>query len=104
MLDVTKLSSYERETIINWNSGDDMASVFTAEPKYWARIERLPEFKLIRAESMGGEVVSKEFECPKVYVRFGKNGLIIGRTKTVSQKQREQGKELARRKGVQAIP
>jgi hypothetical protein len=98
------LNSNERETIINWNSGENMASVFTAEPRVWAQIERLPEFKLIRTESMGGEVVCKEFELPKACVRFGKNGLMIGRTKAVSQKQREQGKELARRKGVKAIP
>ena len=99
---MTKLSSCERETTINWNSGKDMASVFTAEPKYWAQIERLPEFKLIRTESMGGEVVSKEFELPKVCARFGKNGFMIGRTKAVSQRQREQGKLLARRKRKKA--
>ncbi len=90
---MAKLSSCERETTINWNSGKDMASVFTAEPKYWAQIERLPEFKLIRTESMDGEVVSKEFELPKVCARFGKNGFIIGRTKAVSQKQREHGRK-----------
>ncbi len=87
------LNSNERETIINWNSGEDMASVFTAEPRVWAQIERLPEFKLIRTESMGGEVVCKEFECPKACIRFGKNGFMIGRTKAVSQKQREHGRK-----------
>ncbi len=96
------LNSNEHETIINWNSGENMASVFTAEPRYWAQIERLPEFKLIRTESMGGEVVSKEFELPKVCARFGKNGFMIGRTKAVSQRQREQGKLLARRKRKKA--
>ena len=35
------LSNYEHETIINWNSGEDMASFFTAEPRVWAKIERL---------------------------------------------------------------
>ncbi len=95
------LSSFERETIINWNSGEDTASLYTAEPKVWARIERLPGFRLIRTNQMDGKAVSKEFEFSRAYIRFGKNGLMIGSPRAVSQKQREQGKKLAKRKGVQ---
>ncbi len=95
------LSSFERETITNWNSGEDTASLYTAEPKVWARIERLRGFRLIRTNRMDGKVVGKEFEFPRTYIRFGKNGLMIGPPRAVSQRQREQGKELARRKGVQ---
>jgi hypothetical protein len=50
---------------------------------------------------MDGKVVAKEFEFPRAYIRFGKNGPMIGPPRAVSQRQREQGKELARRKGVQ---
>ena len=96
------LSSFERETIINWNPGEDVASFFTAEPKVWARIERLTGFRLIRTEQIDGKTVGKEFEFPRAYIRFGKNGPIIGPPRAVSQRQREQGKELARRKGIQA--
>ena len=97
-------SNFERETIINFNATQEDASVFTAQPGMWRRFEKIGGFKLVRTERLGGRVCGKEFECPKAYVRPGKNGLMIGRTKAVSQKQREQGKELARRKGVKAIP
>ncbi|MHC4278147.1 MAG: hypothetical protein ACYSWY_10190 [Planctomycetota bacterium] len=92
------LSSFERETIINWNPGEDMASFFTAEPRVWARIERLTGFRLIRTERIDGEVVGKEFEFPRSYIRFGKNGPMIGPPRTVSQRQREQGEGIGQEK------
>ncbi len=95
------LSSFERETTLNWNAGEDVASIYTAEPRVWARVERLSGFRLIRTNQMDGKAVSKEFEFSRAYIRFGKNGLMIGSPRAVSQRQREQGKELAKRKGVQ---
>lgn len=36
--------------------------------------------------------VGKEFNCPRFYIGFGKNGLMIGPPRTVSQRQREHGR------------
>ncbi len=38
------------------------------------------------------EGAGKEFNCPRFYIGFGKNGLMIWPPRTVSQKQREHGR------------
>ncbi len=69
----------ERETIIVFNATQEDASVFTAQPKVWRRLEKIEGFKLVRTERLDGKVCGKEFHCPKSFVRSYRGGLIIGR-------------------------
>lgn len=85
-----------QETIINFSPGEDTASIFTSEPRIWAKVESLQGFELIRTEKLKGRVVAKEFTLPRAFIRFGKGGLRIGPPKAVSQVQREQGRVLAK--------
>ncbi len=73
------LSAIERETTINWNATQEDASVFTAQPEVWRRLEKIEGFKLVRTERLDGQICAKEFECPKTFVRPYRGGLIIGR-------------------------
>jgi len=42
-----RLSNYERETVINYNAEDRLASVFTWNPKLQKQLSANPEAKLI---------------------------------------------------------
>ncbi len=73
------LSLIERETIINFNATQEDASVFTAQPEVWRRLEKIEGFKLVRTERLEGKACGKEFYCSKPFVRSYRGGLIIGR-------------------------
>ena len=88
------LSLIERETIINFNAIQEDASIFTAQPEVWRRLEKIDGFKLIRTERLDGQICAKEFYCPKSFVRLGGKGFRIGPAKKVSEAQRERAKHL----------
>lgn len=64
------LTRYEQETIVNYNNGDKIASVYTADPivirKLDALVEKYPEdYKCIEQNDY-----SKTYEFPKKLVQF----------------------------------
>ena len=67
-----KLSRYEQETVINFNAGDKMATVYTRDPAVMRRLDALviefPEvYRCIRVTEY-----DKTYEMPKVSVCYRK--------------------------------
>lgn len=76
------LTRYEQEVVINFNADDEMATVYSANPAWIRKMDKLcrefPDVFRIRRWTE----VSKTYEMPKKYVR-------IGRPREVSPAQRE---------------
>jgi len=60
-----KLTKYERETIINFNEGDDMASIFTYNRAWQKHLEKRLGLKTTMDNGYGG----KEYQIPKKRIR-----------------------------------
>ncbi len=64
------LNKFERETIISFNAGEDAAVLYTADPVWMRKLDRLAEqnpeqFRPGRAEYYQGEAVAKRYSFPK---------------------------------------
>lgn len=67
-----RLSRYEQETVINFNAGEKMAIVYTADPAVMRNLDSLvigyPDtFKRIKEDN-----ISKTYEIPKSAVTYRK--------------------------------
>ncbi|MFN3466878.1 MAG: hypothetical protein ACK4WF_04150 [Candidatus Brocadiales bacterium] len=87
------LTLEERETTVNFNAVDKTASIYTSQPEVWQRLGKIPGFRLLEEGKINGKVVSKEFECPRSFVRWGKRGLMIGAPAPRTDRQREASRE-----------
>ena len=70
------LSIYEQEVIINFNAEDGEASLYTANPVWIRKMDKIlqqnPEqFRLGRVERVKGTIVSKEYFSRKGSLQFG---------------------------------
>ena len=97
---------FERETVINYNKEEPMAIVYTVDPSVWRKCERLGlKLKRIEYAQDKESVISKEFECPKGWIKIRKPRVLspeareklIERGKLLSQKSilREKSKVIA---------
>lgn len=90
-----RLTRYEQEVIINFNAEEEHASLYTANPVWIRKMDKLLEqnpdqFRLGRVERVKGEVVSKEYFFPKRFVTI--------RSRDVKRElTEEQRKEIAER-------
>lgn len=65
---MTNLSNYERETIINFNEGEQVASVYTHSRKLQNKLNKLvPERPDIKIVNQGDEWA--EYEVPKSWIK-----------------------------------
>lgn len=67
------LAKVEQEVVITFNAGEDFAELYTADPVYIRKMDKLvqqnPEqFKEIRQEKLEGKVVAKRYTLPKRFV------------------------------------
>ena len=92
-----KLSRYEQETIVNYNAGEQTATVYTRDKAVMRKLDTLVAnfpntYKLIKEEE-----VSKTYSFPKSYISYRK-------PRTVSTEQRERARKMMiaknRAKGV----
>ena len=60
-----KLTSYEQETIINFNKGEDVAYIFTYEKTWQKHLEKKLEIKSTLDNGYG----SKGYEIPKKMIK-----------------------------------
>lgn len=85
----------EQETIITFNAAEDTAELYTADPVYIRKLDKLTEknpeqFKPGQVETYQGEIVAKRYIFPKRFISI--------RSKDVKRKlSEEQRKELAER-------
>ena len=81
-----RLSRYEQETVINFNAGEKMATVYTADPAVMRNLDSLvigypDRFKCIKESG-----ISKTYEMPKSAVTYRK-------PRKLSEEQREAAEE-----------
>ena len=89
------LSDSEKETIICWNSSAEAVSIYTSQPETWRKLEKIEGFKLVDVGTLkDGGVYSKEYECPKGFVRFTSRGITIVAPRKTTEAQKEAGKQL----------
>ena len=86
-----KLSRYEQETIVNYNAGEQIATVYTRDKAVMRKLDTLvanfPDtYKLIKQDE-----VSKTYSFPKSYVSCRK-------PRTVSTEQRERARQMMTRR------
>ena len=81
------LTKYEQETVINYNAGEQMATVYTADKAVMRKIDALvteyPEIYRVVSETD----VSKEYSMPKSYVSYRK-------PRKISEEQREKARNM----------
>lgn len=67
------LSKYEQEVMINFNAEEDTATIYTANPVWIRKMDKLVEenpeqFQMYRQEKLEGRVISKAYRFPKRFV------------------------------------
>lgn len=82
---MTNLTKYEMEIIVNYNAGEQIATVFTRDKSVMRRLDRLvanypDSYKLLKQTD-----IDKTYSMPKSYVAYRK-------PRTVSDEQREQAR------------
>lgn len=82
---MTNLTKYEMETVVNYNAGEQTATVYTRDRSVMRKLDRLVEdypdsYKLIRQTN-----IDKTYSMPKSYVTYRK-------PRAVSEEQREQAR------------
>lgn len=83
---MTKLSRYEQETIINFNAGEEMATVYTRDPAVMRKLDALViEFPEVY-RCIGATDIDKTYEMPKLSVTYRK-------PRKLSEGQREQARK-----------
>lgn len=83
------LTNIERETIINFNAAEDTAEVYTADPVYIRKLDKLCEqfpdtYKFMEELSSMRRRESKTYSMPKRLVKFRSPV-----TREISEEQRE---------------
>lgn len=67
-----KLTRYEQEVVINLNADEDMATVYSANPAWIRKMDKLvqefPEVFRVKRQTE----ISRTYELPKKLVRIGK--------------------------------
>ena len=82
-----KLSRYEQETGVNYNAGEQTATVYTRDKTVMRKLDTLvAEFPDIY-KLTGQDDISKTYSFPKSYVNYRK-------PRRISKEQREQAREM----------
>lgn len=90
------LTRYEQEVIINFNAEDENCTLYTANPAWIRKMDKLlesnpDEFKQIDFQTMKGELVSKTYSFPKK--------LVSVRSKTIKLSEDAKKKRIKQLKG-----
>ena len=87
------LTRYEQEVVINLNADEDMATVYSANPAWIRKMDKLvqefPDVFILKRQTE----ISKTYELPKKLVR-------IGKPREISQAQREKLEKMRNAKAV----
>ncbi len=87
-----KLSRYEQETIVNYNAGEQTATVYTRDKAVMRKLDTLAADFPDTYNLIGQDEVSKTYSFPKSYVSYRK-------PRAVSTEQRDTGKAMFHRFG-----
>lgn len=66
----------EQETVIRWDRQDNVATVYTADPYQWARLDKHPDiYHPVRKDTVKGNTVSKTYQCESRFITFRKSDM-----------------------------
>jgi hypothetical protein len=83
----TKLSRYEQETIVNYNAGEQTATLYTSDKAVMRKLDTLvTDFPDIYS-LIGQDEVSKTYSFPKSHISYRK-------PRAVSTEQRERARQM----------
>ena len=82
-----KLSRYEQETIVNYNAGEQTATVYTRDKAVMRKLDTLVVCFPDTYSLIGQDEVSKTYSFPKAYVSYRK-------PRAVSTEQRERARQM----------
>ena len=86
---MTKLSRYEQETIINFNAGEEMATVYTRDPAVMRKLDALViEFPEVY-RCIGATDIDKTYEMPKLSVSYRKPRKLSEEQRTLAKQRME---------------
>ena len=80
-----KLTRYEQETIINFNAGDQTATIYTRDPVVMRQLDALVTEYPDIYKCIGETDIDKTYEMPKSYVKCRK-------PRHISEAKREQAR------------
>ena len=64
-----RLTAVERETIVNFNQAEDIAYIYTCDPKWWRHFDRLGVKPTQAHKGATGAVYARDYEVPKKWVK-----------------------------------
>ena len=82
-----KLSRYEQETVINYNAGEQTATVYTRDKAVMRKLDTLVANFPDTYSLIGQDEVSKSYSFPKSYISYRK-------PRAVSTAQRERARQM----------
>ena len=82
-----KLSRYEQETVVNYNAGEQTATVYTRDKTVMQKLDTLAADFPDTYSLIGQDEVSKTYSFPKSYVSYRK-------PRAVSAEQRERARKM----------
>ena len=83
---MTPLSRYEQETVVNYNAGEQTATVYTRDRTVMRKLDRLAADFPDTYKLIGQTDIDKTYSMPKSYVTYRK-------PRKISDEQREQARE-----------
>ena len=84
-----KLSRYEQETIVNYNAGDQTATLYTRDKAVMRKLDTLVADFPDTYSLMGQDEVSKTYSFPKSYVSYRKPRKLSDEQREKARKQME---------------
>jgi hypothetical protein len=84
---ITKLSRYEQETIVNYNAGEQTATLYTRDKAVMRKLDTLVADFPDTYSLIGQDEVSKTYSFPKSYISYRKS-------RAVSTEQRERARQM----------
>ncbi|MFW5669718.1 MAG: hypothetical protein ACOCM4_10810 [Acetivibrio ethanolgignens] len=91
-------SRYEQETTIGFNASEDVAELYTADPVWIRKMDKLVEqnpeqFKTGKVECYQGKVISKRYSFPKRFITIRTKDKVS----TMTEEQRQKAAERMKR-------
>ncbi len=83
---MTNLTKYEMETVVNYNAGEQTATVYTRDKSVMRRLDQLVENYPDTYKLLNQTDIDKTYSMPKSYVTYRK-------PRAVSDEQREQARQ-----------
>ena len=90
---MTPLSRYEQETVVNYNAGEQTATLYTRDKAVMRKLDRFVADFPDTYKLTGQDEVSKTYSFPKSHVSYRK-------PRAVSTEQRERARQMMIRRNI----